>query len=80
MRGLRLPLILTFINGVLMITWKRPTGSIIETNERDETIKHAVSLGWEPVKPKNDKPVKPVKLKKDKPVKETVEETVKEKS
>jgi hypothetical protein len=68
-RGLRLPLP-SFSNGVLMIKWKRPTGSIIETNETDETIKHAIASGWKRVKPVKDKPVKPVK--------ETVEEAVEE--
>ena len=61
MRGLRLPLPLIH-NGVVMIKWKRPSGSIIETNETDETIKHAIASGWK-------------RVKRVKPVKETVEET-----
>jgi hypothetical protein len=49
-----------------MIKWKRPSGSIIETNETDETIKHAVKSGWELVKPEGNKTIK---LKKNKTVK-----------
>ena len=43
-----------------MIKWKRPSGSTIETNETDATIKHAVESGWERVKPKKNKAVKQV--------------------
>jgi hypothetical protein len=46
-----------------MIKWKRPSGSIIETNETDETIEHAVKSGWEQVKPEGNKTIK---LKKNK--------------
>lgn len=31
-----------------MIKWIRPSGTVIETNERKETIDYCVSLGWEP--------------------------------
>jgi hypothetical protein len=34
-----------------MITWTKPSGIVIETNELDETIDYAISLGWEPVVP-----------------------------
>ena len=29
-----------------MIKWKRPSGTFIETNEKQETIEYAESLGW----------------------------------
>ncbi len=29
--------------------WKRSSGSIIETNNRKETVDHCESIGWEPV-------------------------------
>jgi hypothetical protein len=34
-----------------MITWIKPSGIEITTNELEETIDYAVSLGWEPVVP-----------------------------
>lgn len=30
-----------------MIKWKRQSGSLIETNNRSETIKYALKSGWE---------------------------------
>ncbi len=30
-----------------MITWTRPSGTDIETNESKATIEHAESLGWQ---------------------------------
>jgi hypothetical protein len=48
-----------------MIKWKRPSGSIIETNETDETIEHAVKSKWKRVKPEKDKPEKDVEEEKD---------------
>ncbi len=33
----------------MAITWKKPNGTIIETNDRDETIAHCESLSWERV-------------------------------
>ncbi len=29
-----------------MITWTRPTGTTITTNDRKETIEHAEAQGW----------------------------------
>lgn len=39
-----------------MITWIRPSGSKIETNESDATIEYAVAAGWKLAKeaPTND--------------------------
>lgn len=34
-----------------MAKWKRPSGTVIETNDREETIEYCVSLGWEPIRP-----------------------------
>jgi hypothetical protein len=71
LRGLRLPLPLIH-NGVVMIKWKRPSGLIIETNETDETIEHAVKSGWEQVKLEGNKTIK---LKKNKNAKAELTES-----
>jgi hypothetical protein len=55
-----------------MIKWKRPSGSIIETNETDETIEHAVKSGWEQVKLEGNKTIK---LKKNKNAKAELTES-----
>ena len=34
-----------------MIKWKKPNNQIIETNEREATIKKALELRWERIKP-----------------------------
>ena len=31
-----------------MFKWKRPSGSIIETNETDASVEAAAALGWKP--------------------------------
>lgn len=32
----------------MVIKWIRPSGTEIETNDREETIDYCVSLGWRP--------------------------------
>jgi hypothetical protein len=41
-----------------MIKWKRPSGSIIETNDSDASIEYAVANGWEQVDKPKPKPAK----------------------
>ena len=33
-----------------MITWMRPSGNKIETNESDAIIEYAINAGWEQIK------------------------------
>jgi len=45
----------------MRITWKRPSGSTIETNDDPETVKEAEALGWtRKGKAKEDPPAYPV--------------------
>ena len=43
------------------IKWKRPTGSLIETNDREDTIINAMKAGWERVVEKKAAPKKKAK-------------------
>ena len=47
-----------------MITWTRPSGAEIETNDLEATVLYCESLGWEEKKAKKKPGPKP-KVKKD---------------
>ena len=44
-----------------MLTWKKPSGALIETADNDDTVAYCTSIGWKQVKPPKATPKAKVK-------------------